>query len=65
MNWTSLGDFFHMGGYGVYVWGSYGAALLLFAAEILQLRARRRTLLRRLDRMQRTPTETESDESPT
>jgi heme exporter protein D len=24
MNWTSAGEFFAMGGYGLYVWGSYG-----------------------------------------
>ena len=24
MNWQSLDQFLHMGGYGLYVWGSYG-----------------------------------------
>jgi heme exporter protein D len=25
MNWNNSQDFFAMGGYGLYVWGSYGA----------------------------------------
>jgi heme exporter protein D len=35
-----------MGGYGFYVWGSYGVTLILLAAEIIMLRARRRRLAR-------------------
>lgn len=39
MNW---GEFFAMGGYGIYVWGSYGmAALVLVLNIILPLRSRR------------------------
>lgn len=39
MNW---GEFFAMGGYGGYVWGSYGIAALVLALNIiLPLRARR------------------------
>lgn len=42
MNWGNWGEFFTMGGYGVYVWGSYGiAALVLVLNIILPLRARR------------------------
>ena len=29
MNWHSASEFFHMGGYGLYVWGAYGATLLV------------------------------------
>ena len=29
MAWTSFGQFIHMGGYGLYVWGSYGVTLAL------------------------------------
>jgi len=45
MNWGSASEFFAMGGYGVYVWGSYGitAALIGFEAW-LTLRRRRRAL---------------------
>jgi heme exporter protein D len=41
MNWNSAGEFFAMGGYGLYVWGSYGVTVLAIAIEILALRARR------------------------
>jgi heme exporter protein D len=27
MNWTSASEFFAMGGYGLYVWGSYAVTL--------------------------------------
>jgi heme exporter protein D len=33
MHWNSFADFVHMGGYGLYVWGSYGAALVLMLIE--------------------------------
>jgi heme exporter protein D len=33
MHWNSFSDFIHMGGYGLYVWGSYGAALVLMLIE--------------------------------
>ena len=35
-----------MNGYGLYVWGSIGMCALVVAAEVLQLRARRRRLHR-------------------
>jgi heme exporter protein D len=33
MVWNSFGDFVHMGGYGLYVWGSYAVTLLLMGFE--------------------------------
>jgi heme exporter protein D len=45
MNWGSIGNFFYMGGYGPYVWGSYGMCFGLIVIEILALRARRRRAL--------------------
>jgi heme exporter protein D len=42
--WTS---FFHMGGYGLYVWGSYAVTFALIALEIAMLRLRRRGALER------------------
>ena len=33
MQWNSVGDFFAMGGYALYVWGSFGACALLMIAE--------------------------------
>ncbi len=45
MNWA---DFFAMNGYAFYVWGSYGAALIVFAIEIALVRNRRKIALREL-----------------
>jgi heme exporter protein D len=39
---VSFDQFLHMGGYGLYVWGSYGATLLVMAAEPLLARRRHR-----------------------
>ncbi len=35
MQWNSVGEFFAMGGYGLYVWGSFGACAILMVAEPL------------------------------
>jgi heme exporter protein D len=40
MNWTSLQEFFHMGGYGLYVWGSYGVTVILLIVEVMSLKKR-------------------------
>jgi heme exporter protein D len=37
MQWGSLSDFFAMGGYGLYVWTSFGAAALCMGGEVLLL----------------------------
>ncbi len=50
MNWNSWSDFWIMGGYALYVWGSYAVTIALIVAEIALLRTRRRTALRMLDR---------------
>jgi heme exporter protein D len=44
MNWSSFADFAAMGGYGLYVWGSFGMCALVLAGEMLSLRMRRRAL---------------------
>ena len=44
MQWNSLSEFINMGGYGFYVWGSYGVTFVLLAAEIIMLRARKKRL---------------------
>lgn len=41
MHWSSVGDFFAMGGYAVYVWGSVLACTVLLAGEVLIARAGR------------------------
>ena len=48
MNWASAADFFAMGGYGFYVWGSYLVTAACIAGEVLFLRARRAAALRRV-----------------
>ena len=52
----SLSEFFSMGGYGFYVWGSYGVTAVLLLIEVMALVRRRRTLLRRLGRISRMST---------
>lgn len=42
MNWGSAQAFFDMGGYALYVWGSYGVASVVILAELLGLRRRAR-----------------------
>ncbi len=48
MNWESWSDFFAMGGYGFYVWGSYLVALLCMVGEIVLAFNRKRTLHKQL-----------------
>ena len=45
MNWGGWDNFWAMGGYGLYVWGSYAVTLALIAAGIALLRVRRRNAL--------------------
>jgi heme exporter protein D len=49
MNWGSAAEFFAMGGYGLYVWGSYAVAAVLMIAEPWLTARRRRRALRSLD----------------
>ena len=48
MNWGSWQNFFAMGGYGLYVWGSYLVTLVALIAEIEALVMRRRGVIERL-----------------
>ncbi len=45
MNWNSPAEFFAMGGYGFYVWGSYAVALVLMVAEPVLARRRHRNAI--------------------
>ena len=38
-----MSEFLAMGGYGFYVWGAYGVAIIAVIAELLALRVRRYT----------------------
>ena len=48
MRWQSWAEFWHMGGYGFYVWGSVGVCALLMMIEVWQARAARRQVLAQL-----------------
>ena len=43
MNFDSFADFLAMGNHGLYVWLSYGVALVVIAANVLAVRRSRRT----------------------
>jgi heme exporter protein D len=43
-----MSEFFAMGGYAFYVWGSYGVTLGLIVVELVLLVRRRRGILARL-----------------
>ncbi len=45
MNWSSWSEFFAMGGYGIYVWGSYIVTFICVISEMLLISRRRRTLI--------------------
>jgi heme exporter protein D len=46
MTWS---EFFSMGGYALYVWGSYVAALVLMGGEVILLRQRKKSLTAQRD----------------
>ena len=54
MNWGSWSAFWAMGGYGLYVWGSYAVTAIFIVGEIVLLIARRKSILSLLARMPRT-----------
>lgn len=41
MQWNSVGEFFAMGGYALYVWGSFGVTAMALVIEPFLLRKRR------------------------
>jgi heme exporter protein D len=48
MNWGSLDNFLGMGGYGLYVWGSYAVTVVLIVAELVLLGRRKRNAVERI-----------------
>jgi len=48
MQWNSVSEFFAMGGYAFYVWGSFGVTASVVVIEMLLIRSQRRELLRDL-----------------
>jgi heme exporter protein D len=53
MHWNSLSDFLHMGGYGLYVWGSFAVSAAALVVEQLLLRRRTDAIVRSLRRRAR------------
>jgi heme exporter protein D len=47
--WNSVGEFLAMGGYGLYVWGSFGLCALALVVEGVMLAQRRRAALAALE----------------
>lgn len=45
MNWHSWQEFLYMGGYALYVWGSFAVTAILVAGEIVMLRLHRKKAL--------------------
>ena len=46
-----VSEIFDMGGYALYVWGSFGMTALLMVAEPFLVRARRKAVLQRISRL--------------
>lgn len=53
IHWNSFGDFLAMGGYGFYVWGSFGVTALVMAIEPIMVIRNRKTTMARLQRQLR------------
>ncbi|MDR1994490.1 heme exporter protein CcmD [Azonexus sp.] len=51
--WNSIGDFLAMGGYGFYVWGSFGVTALVMAIEPILVARQRKNTIARLKRQLR------------
>ena len=49
----TFSEFISMGGYGFYIWMSFGMTALLIAAELLYLRHQHKNTIRRLQRLAR------------
>ncbi|HHH39106.1 MAG TPA: heme exporter protein CcmD [Sedimenticola sp.] len=53
MTFSSFSEFLDMGGYGLYVWGSFGVTALLMILEPILVYRRRRAVLQRVSRIVR------------
>lgn len=51
--WNSFSDFLAMGGYGFYVWGSFGVTALIMAVEPIVVVRNRKSTIARLKRQLR------------
>lgn len=48
MQWNSISEFFAMGGYALYVWGSFGITVVVGAVEVLLVNHQRKKIQRNL-----------------
>lgn len=53
IHWNSFADFVAMGGYGLYVWGSFGLTALIMAVEPIMVVRNRAAKIARLRRQLR------------
>lgn len=53
MIWQSWDDFFKMGGYALYVWGSMIVVFVFMAAEVIALRFRGKAIRAELSNLRR------------
>ena len=53
IHWNSFADFLAMGGYGFYVWGSFGVTALIMTIEPIMVARNRRITVARLKRQLR------------
>ena len=53
IHWQSFSDFIAMGGYGTYVWGSFGVTALIMLIEPIVAIRNQKTLIARLKRQLR------------
>jgi heme exporter protein D len=53
MQWHSVNEFLAMGGYGLYVWGSFGSCALAMVVEPWLVRRRRLQIMKALRRQRR------------
>ena len=50
IHWASFSDFIAMGGYGLYVWGSFGGTALIMAIEPIVASRNHKSTIARLKR---------------
>ena len=53
MQWHNAAEFFAMGGYALYVWGSFGVCALLMLAEAWLVKRRQREAIACVRRLKR------------
>ncbi len=59
--WHSFSDFIAMGGYGLYVWGSFGVTAAIMAIEPILVARNQKTTIARLKRQLRAESRTQSE----